>query len=288
MNPAAVEQGVIQSGLIGRNILASRSPWLHEQEAKAQGLDLRYDLFDFSERGLADEALGPFLLELRDRGFVGVNVTYPFKQAVIDSLDSLAESARLVGAVNTVAMRGGRTTGHNTDMHGFRDSLAGGLAGARPGRVLQLGAGGAGAAVASALVSLDAARLDIFDVDPERAEALADHLRRQSGKDVRGRGAPPTETGSFDGIVNATPIGMNAHRGVPIDPDLIDERHWVADIVYFPLETELLRVARAKGCRTIDGSGMVIGQAAQAFEIITGHAADTERMRRSFFATNAA
>jgi shikimate dehydrogenase len=283
--PAVKPNAPVRSGLIGRNIMASRSPWLHEQEARALGIDLRYELFDFAQRGLADDRLGPFLRDLRDQGFVGVNVTYPFKQAVIDHLDALTDSARMIGAVNTVAMRDGRMTGHNTDVQGFRDSLAAGLGGSPLGRVLQLGAGGAGAAVASALVALDAESLDIVDVDPARAEALADQMRRQTGRDIRGRGAPPTDTSGFDGIVNATPIGMNAHPGLPLDAGLVDPRHWVADIVYFPLETELLRTARAKGCRTVDGSGMVIGQAALAFEIMTGQRADKERMRRSFFAT---
>jgi shikimate dehydrogenase len=274
----------VRTGLIGRNISASRSPWLHEQEARALGLDLSYELFDFGERGLEDEALAPFLRMLRDRGFAGVNITYPFKQAVIDCLDSLADSARAIGAVNTVAMRDGRMVGHNTDVGGFRDSLAEGLGGAPLGRVLQLGAGGAGAAVASALLSLGAERLDIVDIDFARAEALADQMRRQFGGEVAALAAPPRDTERFDGIVNATPIGMTAHPGIPLDPALLRERHWVADIVYFPIETELLRVARARGCRTIDGSGMVIGQAAQAFEIMTGRPADKERMRRSFFA----
>ena len=190
----------------------------------------------------------------------------------------------MIGAVNTVAMRDGRMTGHNTDVGGFRDSLVEGLAGAPVGRVLQLGAGGAGAAVASALLSLGAELLDIVDVDAARAEALAEQMGRQFGRTVRGLGAPPLDTASYDGIVNATPIGMNAHPGMPLPAERIDPRHWVADIVYFPLETELLRKARAKGCRTVDGSAMVIGQAAQAFEIMTGHRADKERMRRSFSA----
>ena len=89
-------------------------------------------------------------------------------------------------------------------------------------------------------------------------------------------------TADIHGIVNATPMGMAAHPGLPLDPDLIEARHWVADIVYFPLETELLRVARQKGCHTLDGSGMVIAQAARAFAIITGHAANIDRMRQSF------
>jgi len=272
-------------GLIGRSITASRSPLLHEEEARAQGLPLRYELFDFTARGLSDEALPSLLAELRERGFAGVNVTYPFKQAVIPLLDDLDESAELVGAVNTIAMRDGRLTGYNTDMRGFRDSVAANLPGVPMHAILQLGAGGAGSAVASALLSLGAERLEILDVDTARAQALAAGLAERFGAQrVAARTAVDDSTTGVDGIVNATPIGMAAHPGTPLPPDRIAPRHWVADIVYFPLETELLRIAREAGCRTLDGSGMVIRQAALAFDIFTGRTADRERMRRSFFA----
>lgn len=276
---------MLRSGLIGRAILDSRSPWLHEQEARSQGLELSYELFDFSDRGWPDAALASVLLDLRDRGYAGVNVTYPFKQAVIPLLDDLAESAELVGAVNTVAMRDGRLVGHNSDMQGFRDSFLAGLPGAATRRVLQLGAGGAGAAVASALLSLGTGTLELVDVDPTRAEGLAARLSRRFGAErVVTADASALSTAEVDGVVNTTPMGMGSNPGSPIAPQLIEPRHWVADIVYFPMETELLRRAREKGCRTINGSGMVIAQAALAFEIITGLAADKERMRRSFFA----
>ncbi len=275
----------LKSGLIGRAILASRSPWLHEQEAQAQGRVLNYETIDFTQRGLDDAALGPMVDALRDSGYAGFNVTYPFKQQVIASLDTLDESAEIVGAVNTVAIRDGRMIGYNTDMSGFRQSVVEGLGNAKLDRVLQLGAGGAGAAVASALLSLGVGRLDIADIDSDRATALAAMLADRFGPDrIAVRAPEDRATDDVDGIVNATPIGLAANPGTPIDPARIDARHWVADIVYFPLETELLRVARAKGCRTLDGSGMVINQAASAFEIITGVPADRDRMRTSFFA----
>jgi shikimate dehydrogenase len=275
---------MLRSGLIGRTIKASRSPWLHEQEARAQGLDLRYELFDFTERGLGDDALPVVLGGLAGSGYVGVNVTYPFKQAVIPLLDGMSSSAETVGAVNTIAIRDGKVVGHNTDMDGFRDSLVEGLPEANLARVLQFGAGGAGSAVASALLSLGVERLEIADIDAARAANLARDLGHRFGADrVAARAAGDDTTDAVDGIVNATPMGLAAHPAPPLDPSRIEPRHWVADIVYFPIETELLRAARAKGCATLDGSGMVIGQAALAFEIMTGHRADKARMRRSFF-----
>lgn len=273
---------MIRSGLLGRAIMASRSPWLHEQEAKALGLDLTYELFDFTERGLDDADLPAIVARLRDEGFAGFNVTYPFKQAIIPLLDELSESAAMVGAVNTVAVRDGRLIGHNTDMPGFRDSLLAGLPDARLDHVMQLGAGGAGAAVANALLSLGVKRLELVDVDSARATALAQELtQRFPPAQVFTTPLADLDTASVDGIVNATPIGMAARPGTPIPPDALVPRHWVADIIYFPPETELLRVARSKGCRAINGIGMVVGQAALALEIITGHQPDTARMQHS-------
>jgi len=273
----------LRSGLLGRSILASRSPWLHEQEAQAQGLDLSYELFDFTDRGWDDDALAGVLAQLQAQGFLGVNVTYPFKQMVMPLLDELTESARVAGAVNTVAMREGRLIGHNTDMAGFAHSLKVGLPDAARARVLQLGAGGAGSAVAGAVLSLGVERLDLADVDLSRAAALADRLNQHFGAQrVYPYAISEISTDGVDGIINATPMGMAAYPGMALPAALIKPQHWVADIVYFPIETELLATARRIGCATLDGSGMVIAQAALAFEIIVGQSADQARMRASF------
>lgn len=270
---------MIRTGLLGRSILASRSPELHEKEAEAQGLGLTYELFDFSARGWPDEDLASVMHTLVADGFRGFNVTYPFKQAVVPLLDHLDESALAVGAVNTVAVRDGALIGYNTDMPGFRGSFLAALPGAATGRIVQLGAGGAGAAVASALLSIGVGRLDLVDVDQARATSLASELStRFPGSDIHIATPDSIDTATADGIVNATPVGMVGKAGMPLSADRILPTHWVADIIYFPPETELLRVARAKGCRTMNGVGMVVGQAARAFEIITGHKADSARM----------
>ena len=270
---------MIRSGLIGRSILASRSPWLHEQEARAQGLELTYELFDFSDRGWADEQLPAVIHRLRDQGFAGFNVTYPFKQAIIPHLDELGESARIAGAVNTVAIRNGRLTGHNTDMSGFAEGFRQGLPDARLDHVVQIGCGGAGAAVASALIGLGVGLLELVELDVSRAQALADRLNAVGRGKFVATSAADLSTADADGIVNATPVGMASHPGLPITAEAIAPHHWVADVIYFPLETQLLAVARAKGCRTLNGIGMVVNQAAQAFSFITGHDADATRMR---------
>lgn len=276
---------MLRSGLIGRAILASRSPWLHEQEARAQGLDLTYELVDFDNRGYPDDALADVIADLVSRGFSGFNVTYPFKQAILPLLDRLDESASLVGAVNTVAIGQDGLTGHNTDMSGFRESFESGLPSADLTNVLQIGAGGAGSAVAVALLTLGTANLTIADLNRDRARDLADRLasiRPDARMDAIA--VDDVAVASFSGILNASPVGMAQSPGAPIPTADLRPAQWIADIVYFPLETALLRDARARGCATLDGSGMAINQAALAFEIINGRDADVNRMRASFAA----
>ena len=276
-------QDRILTGLIGRHIGASRSPWLHEREAHAQGLALTYNLLDFAALGRDESDLCAQLDAAAEQGYAGLNVTYPYKQAVIRCLDELAPSAARVGAVNTVRLAAGKRIGHNTDVVGFAESLRDGLPGAGMACVLQIGAGGGGAATAQALLELGTATLFVCDQDRARAATLVSKLEAAFGA---GRAAitddPLLVLDRADGIVNATPMGMAANPQPPLDTSRLTPRHWVADIVYFPLETQLLRVARSRGCRTLDGSGMAVYQAAAAFEIFTGRKADRPRMLRSF------
>lgn len=287
--PAAVERPVsgrgpsFLLGLIGAGIQASRTPGMHELEGDALGLRILYRLIDLDRLGLGAEALPDLLLAAERMGFAGLNVTHPCKQAVLAHLDELAPDAAALGAVNTVVLREGRRIGHNTDARGFREALRRGLPGVSLERVVQLGAGGAGAAVAHALLDLGVGELLLHDVVRDRAEALAARLGGRTGSPriavVHGLGRA-LETAS--GLVNATPVGMAAYPGLPLPAALLRPDLWVADIVYFPLETELLRTARAIGCRTLDGSGMAVFQAVRAFELFTGREPDPERMRRHF------
>lgn len=272
----------IRTGLIGRSIQASGSPLLHEQEGRALGLDLTYDLIDFDAHQWPDAALADVLSQLAADGLAGCNVTYPFKQATLPLMDEQDESARLVGAVNTVVFRKGLMIGHNTDMQGFRDSFHQDLGDVARNRVLLLGAGGAGGAVATALLLEGVDELVLFDADQARAQALAARLTPDfPGRAISIATSAADAAGTVDGIVNATPIGMASHPGTPLAPECVTSRHWLAEIIYFPRETELLRHARARGCRVMDGVGMVVGQAARAFTLMTGHRADPERMAAS-------
>ena len=279
----AEPEGTCLVGLIGRGIQASKSPTLHESEATAQGLRLSYELMDLDERG--GERLPDLLDEAERRGFAGLNITYPCKQAVIPLLHELSEEAKAVGAVNTVHFSSGRRVGYNTDAFGFEESCRRGLQGASLTHVVQVGAGGAGAATAFALLRLGVRRLSIVDTDFERARmlagTLAKHFENPDVSAVRDRDLAQVLAGAA-GIVNSTPMGMEKHPGSAVPPGLLRADLWVADIVYFPIETQLLRAARAAGCRTLDGVGMVVYQAARAFEIFTGRAADSARMRQRF------
>ncbi|MGB7542680.1 MAG: shikimate dehydrogenase [Burkholderiales bacterium] len=266
-------------GLIGAGIQGSSSPALHEEEGERLGLRLIYRRIDLDELKLGPEALSELLIAAERMGFAGLNITYPCKQLVIPLLDELSEEARAVGAVNTVVLKGGRRIGHNTDLAGYAAGFRRALPGAKLARVVLLGAGGAGAAVASAALRLGVKQLAIFDLDPSRSEELAGRLGCNAlpGTDLAAAMA------SADGLIHCTPTGMDKHPGLPLPADFIQSSHWVSEIVYFPLETELLRVARAKGCRTADGSGMVVFQAADAFRLFTGLEPDAERMLRHFW-----
>jgi shikimate dehydrogenase len=275
--------GSLLAGLIGRGIQGSRSPALHMQEAAAQGFKLAYLLLDLDTRPWERASLAEALDVAESGGFAGVNVTYPFKQDVIPLLHSLSEDAERLGAVNTVIFRDGRRVGHNTDWSGFAESLERGLPGSARRNVVQLGAGGAGAAVSYALLRQGAERLTVFDLDRGRAADLVAKLQRLFAPErvVEGQDLAAA-VATADGLVNATPVGMAKHPGMPISPSLLRPELWVADIVYVPIETELLAASQAAGCRVLDGGGMAVFQAADAFRLFTGREPDPDRMRGHF------
>jgi shikimate dehydrogenase len=213
----------------------------------------------------------------------GLNVTHPCKQLVVPELDRLSPEAAALGAVNTIVFGEEGVVGHNTDSTGFREAFERRLPDARLDRVVLLGAGGAGSAVAYAILSLGAQQLVVLDTDAERADALASTLAPRFDRsavragDLGDLGALLAEA---DGLIHATPTGMDSHPGSPVPADLLEERLWIAEVVYMPAETELLRVARAHGCRTLDGAAMVALQAARSLELFTGAQADRDRMLR--------
>ncbi|MER7722642.1 shikimate dehydrogenase [Streptomyces sp. NPDC096323] len=273
--------GTYLVGLIGAGISTSLSPALHEREADRQGLRYLYKLLDLDALGTGPEGVGDLVRAARDLGYDGLNITHPCKQLVIPHLDGLDSQAEALGAVNTVVFRDGRATGHNTDVTGFGAAFTRGLPGVPMAHVVQLGAGGAGAAVAHAMLTLGAGRLTLVDTDESRARSLAASLNSIFPLERVVAGGPrdlARELHRCDGLVHATPTGMSAHPGMPFAPELLHPGLWVAEVVYRPLETQLLAEARALGCTTLDGSAMVALQAADAFRFFTRREPDVERM----------
>lgn len=273
------------SGLIGRGISRSRTPAMHMAEAQSHGMAGVYRVLDMDDARRAELCLSEMLDAAEVMGFDGLNITYPYKIKVMALLDELSPNAAAVGAVNTVVLRDGRRFGHNTDLWGFAESFRRGLDGAATGHALLLGAGGAGVAVAHALADCGVTRLSILDTDAARAEALAAQvIANRPGTEAAAIADPAALMAGDrpDGVVNATPMGMAKLPGSAIDPGLLDSGQWVADIVYFPLETALLAAARAKGCRVLPGAGMAVFQAVRAFELFTGREACPDRMRATF------
>ncbi|WP_040261629.1 shikimate dehydrogenase [Pseudomonas massiliensis] len=286
--PAArAAQPSVLAGLIGSGIQLSRTPAMHEQEGKAQGLGYVYRLIDLDALKLDNSALEELLTAAQRMGFTGLNITFPSKQAIIPYLDELSSEAQGIGAVNTVVLKNGKRVGHNTDCLGFAEGFRRGLVDAPRQRVVQMGAGGAGSAVAHALLLEGVRQLTLFDVNPQSARTLVDNLNAHfPGQPARVGDDLAVAVGEADGIVNTTPMGMAKLPGTPVPKALLRPELWVAEIVYFPLETQLLKDARALGCRTLDGSTMAVFQAVKAFELFTGLEADAERMTAHFHSMN--
>lgn len=276
------QRSKVLAGLIGQGIQGSRTPAMHQAEGERLGLHYFYQLLD-TDRMQATPALADLLQATQWCGFSGLNITFPYKQQVIPYLDELGDTAKAVGAVNTVVFKDGKRIGHNTDLSGFALSFQAQMGDTKHDQVLLIGAGGAGLAVAHALLISGVNKLFITDVSFERAQELASNLMAQYGANrAQATAITPTLIPQIDGLVNATPVGMAKLPGTPFPLELLEARLWVVDIIYFPIETELLKAARLQGCRVASGAGMAVFQAVAAFELITGLQPDSEAMRSTF------
>jgi shikimate dehydrogenase len=275
----------VRVGLLGVDLDLSLSRVLHETEGSALGLDYSYDVFDANHHPEYHNVAAT--LETAQRGgYAGINITHPFKQVAVAHVDEMSDDARILGAVNTVVFTGGRSVGHNTDWYGFAKSISKNLSGVPRRLVVQFGAGGAGVAVAHALLRSGVGRLVVVDIDTTRSRAVADLLNAAHARSRAGAGA--VEVGTVDdaarwvrdadGIVNTTPLGMPAHPGTAVPVTLLRRRLWVHDVVYMPLETTLMAAARARGCLTVGGGDMLVFQAAEGFRLFTGITPDVDRM----------
>src|SRR5215212_6959717 len=244
-------------GLIGSPIMSSAAPAMHEAAAQALGLRAQYRLIDIAG---ADRAKLSAMLEgVRLLGFSGVNVTFPYKEAVIPLLDALAPGAAAIGSANTVVVRDGKLSGHNTDATGFAAAFKAVLGSSGDAPVALIGAGGVGRAIGFALAELGTRALNIFDSDAGKANALATRLEARMA--VRVCRDVAQALGGAGGVINGTPIGMLPNRDSPVPAELLHAGLWVADAVYTPLWTPLLLAARACGCRLMTGRELCMYQA---------------------------
>ena len=269
-------------GLIGAGIQRSLSPALQEEEARHHGLRLHYQLIDLDPAGVGVEALPGLISAARIMGFAGLNITFPCKQAVIPLLDGLSDEAKAIGAVNTVVREGDRLVGYNTDGPGWAWGFQRALPNADLSRVVLIGAGGAGAACADAVMRLGARELRIVDQDAARVGELVERINQNFPGSKAIAAHLPEVMKDATGLIHATPTGMARHPGMPLDASLLRPSLWVSEVVYVPLETELLRAARRAGCRTADGGHMNVGQAVRGFKLFTGLDADAARMDAHF------
>lgn len=265
-------------GLIGSPIKSSAAPAIHEAAAQALALAAHYRLIDVA--GADRETLRAMLEGVRLLGFSGVNVTFPYKEAVLPLLDALSPGAAAIGTVNTVVVRDGKLTGHNTDSTGFANAFREvlGSPGERP--VALIGAGGVGRAIAFALLEVGARELRLFDADRAKASALAARLSGRIA--VRVSESVAQALGGAGVLINATPIGMLPNADSPVPAGLIHRDLWVADAVYTPLWTPLLRAARACGARVMTGRELCIAQAVDAFRLFTGREPAREVIAATF------
>lgn len=273
----------IKAGLIGADIQASLTPAMHMNEGMAQGISYGYELMDLNQMDASVDDLPRLLFEAEKRGFSGLNITHPCKQAIVPHLDALSVEAKSIGAVNTVILKGGRRYGHNTDWWGFAESFRRGFPGVDTSFVVQIGAGGAGVATAYAALSLGVPQLAVFDREPQRAIALCRSMQQIfPDAHVSAEKTLSQAMQQASGLIHATPTGMANYPGLPLPAYMLSQHHWVAEIVYFPLETELLKQARQCGCKTLDGGGMAVFQAVGSFRLITGLEPDANRMLNDF------
>jgi shikimate dehydrogenase len=278
MTSEPVSQSRFLMGLLGAPIAHSASPAMHERAAEALGLRCHYQLIEIA--GCGREQLKVLLEGVRRLGFAGINVTFPYKEAVLDLLDEISPDATPIGAVNLVIVRDGRLVGHNTDRSGFARAVAPLVTASSHGAVALIGAGGVGKAIAFALAGLGIGELRIFDREPAKAANLAARLEGRIKTSVVDNVEGALR--GVVGVVNGSPVGMLPDRGTPVPDGLLHAGLWVADAVYSPLWTPLLTAARAKGCSVLTGRELAIHQAVDAFELLTGHVPSIVEMGMAF------
>ncbi len=259
--------------VIGHPVAHSRSPLIHGFWLEKLGLEGEYRCID-----VAPEALDGFFEAVRKKDYIGGNVTVPHKQAVMTYCDEIDETARTIGAVNTLVVDDKRLIGSNSDWHGFLANLDDRTPGwdQQSGPALVLGAGGAARAIIVGLDYRGFSPIVILNRTGARAEALADELDKKLKADITGASLARFDAFAAEArlVVNTSTIGMHGTRFNALPLDCLNKKALVTDIVYTPLETPLLADAAALGLKTVDGLGMLLHQAVPGFTAWFGQRPD--------------
>ena len=267
-------------GIMGCPVEHSLSPIMHNAAFEALGIHAVYVPFL-----VKPEDLGKAALSLRALGISGINVTVPHKGAVIEFLDELDPSAKQTGAVNTIVQKNGKLHGHNTDAAGFLLSLhKDGHFDPAGKKVVILGAGGAASAVAVALAGAGVRRIVIANRNKARAEILAKRVQRNFDRETLPVALDESRAlywliRESDLLVNATSVGLKGSERLGINPNGLHRKLFVFDLVY--RETALLKMAKRRGLKCMDGLGMLVSQGARSFEIFTGKRAPFRVMKNA-------
>ncbi len=271
---------MLKLGLIGQSIAQSRSPALHVMLGEMHDLPVRYELHEPADA--SEAAFVATLNSLREQGYRGTNVTFPYKQLALGHAAEVYQGARLVGSTNTLKLSGA-TAAHNTDYSGFIRGYRGRVGEQPAGRVLLIGAGGVGRAVAFGLFEVGAAEVMIADLNAASAASLAGAL---SAAGFKASCIAPGELAAVaaraDGLVNCTPLGHYKTPGLPIAAELISSQRWAFDAVYTPIDTEFLVAAHRQGLAIVSGFDLFIYQGIDAFEIFTDVRVDAEKVLQCF------
>lgn len=266
-------------GLLGYPVKHSFSPAMHNAAFIYLKLDAEYRLFP-----LKPEELETFFKNLNRNNIYGLNITIPYKEKVLTFLRTLTDEARLIGAVNTIKVNGGRLEGFNTDGEGFLRHISADLEFNPGGKSIAIiGAGGASRAISVYLSQQKPKRITIYDIDKTKLQALVCHLKKNF-QDIDFKSADSIDSLGIEGsdlLVNASSVGMKEDDPCLIKPELISKNTLVYDLIYNPRETKLLKMAKENGCRVSNGLGMLLYQGMIAFEIWTGRIAPGEIMHRS-------
>ena len=273
---------MLKLGLIGKGISRSQSARLHVLLGRMCGMDVSYDYLDSDQIEGFD--LIKQLTTCSEKGYAGVNVTHPYKTSARKLITPRKRLPAALGAVNTVVFREDGWRGDNTDFVGFMRGYKKQFGDAKPGTVLQLGAGGVGLATAFGLRGLGADKILVHDKDITRGEELVATL---TAADAQAEFVSAENLSdavrSADGLINCTPIGMNQYPGCPFDVDLLGGQKWAFDAVYTPVETAFLRTATKSGIEVMTGFELFFFQGIEAFEVFSGAEIDADAARQDYF-----